>query len=142
MTRNLTATFLIGVGLLLAGTTALAHHSQSGEFDRNKPIEFTGTVKAIEWTNPRGYVQVEVKGSDGKVVKWEIELGSPAMLMRNGWTRSSIKIGESVTVEGSLAKDGSKLANARSVRLANGTRVFAGSSGGDGPGGPNPNPTN
>ena len=79
---------------------------------------------------------MDAKDASGKTVNWEIELGSPAILMRRGWTRSSVKVGETVTVTGSLAKDGSNLANATRVSLADGKRVFAGSSGGDG----NPNP--
>jgi hypothetical protein len=126
------------LGAAFMGTQVAAHHSFAAQYDNSKPITLSGPVTKLDWINPHAFIFMDVKGADGKVVKWEIELGAPAMLMRNGWTRTSIKIGESVTVEGSLAKDGSKLANARSVKLANGTRVFAGSSGGDGPGGPNP----
>jgi hypothetical protein len=108
---------------------AIAHHSFAAQFDRNKPVTLSGPVTKVDWINPHARIFVDAKDSSGKVVNWEIELGAPAILLRNGWTRSSIKIGESVTINGSLAKDGSNLANASTVTLADGKRVFAGSSG-------------
>jgi len=107
----------------------MAHHSFAAQFDRSKPTTLVGPVTKIDWINPHARIFMEVKATDGKIVKWEIELGAPAILMRNGWTRNAIKVGEVVTVNGSLAKDGSNLANASSVTLADGKRVFAGSSG-------------
>ncbi|HEX4998486.1 MAG TPA: DUF6152 family protein [Terriglobia bacterium] len=109
-----------------------AHHSFEAQFDRNKPVTLIGSVTKLDWINPHARIFMEVKdAATGKAVKWEIELGAPAMLLRNGWTRNSIAVGEVVTVAGSLAKDGSNMANARTVKLANGKQVFAGSSGGD-----------
>ena len=127
--------FILAMGILstLSAVPALAHHSFAAQYDRSKPITLTGPVKQVDWINPHARFFLEVKDASGKTAVWEIELGAPAMLMRNGWTRSSLKIGETVTVSGSLAKDGSKLANATTVTLSDGKRVFAGSSGGDEP---------
>ena len=107
---------------------ALAHHSFDAEYDRNKQRDFKGTVTKVEWTNPHARFYVDVVETDGKVANWEFELGSPNGLMRNGWKRDSLKKGDVISVQGNLAKDGSNLANARNVTLADGRRVFAGSS--------------
>jgi hypothetical protein len=117
--------------LATAAVPSDAHHSFAAQYDRSKPITLTGPVTKLDWINPHARIFVDAKDTSGKVVNWEIELGAPAILMRNGWTRNAIKIGETVTVNGSLAKDGSSLANATTVTLADGKRVFAGSSGGD-----------
>src|SRR4030095_11820877 len=106
--------------------------SFAAQFDRSKPTTLTGPVTKVDWINPHARFFMEVKDAAGKAGKWEIEIFAPAMLMRRGWTQNSLKVGDSVTVAGSLAKDGSNLANATTVTLANGTRIFAGSSGGDG----------
>ena len=90
-------------------------------------MKVTGTVTKVEWTNPHARFYVEVKDENGKVANWNFELGSPNVLIRQGWRRSSLKEGDQVTVEGYLAKDGSNLANARRVTLPDGRRVFAGS---------------
>jgi hypothetical protein len=117
-----------GVGLLLASMPALAHHSFAAEYDAAKPVTLTGSVTKVEWMNPHARFYIDVKDNAGKVTNWEFELGSPNGLMRSGWTRNSLKQGDTVTVSGSLAKDGSNLANARSVTLADGKKVFAASS--------------
>ena len=117
--------------LMLVPVSLMAHHAFAAEFDSTKPVKLRGTVMKMDWINPHARVFVDVKDASGKLVNWEIELGAPAMLLRSGWTRNAIKVGETVTVNGSLAKDGSNLANATSVTLADGRRVFAGSSGGD-----------
>ena len=121
------------VAALLATGIAMGHHSFAAEYDANKPVTLKGTVTKVEWTNPHARFYVDVKDERGQVTNWNLELASPNVLIRNGWTRKSLNVGDEVTVEGSAAKDGSKMANARAVRLADGKRVFAGSSGGDAP---------
>ena len=123
------AVLTAGCGLLLAALPILAHHSFAAEYDASKPIKITGTVTKMEWMNPHARFYVDVKDNDGKVTNWNFELGAIPVLLKQGWKRDSLKAGDQVTVEGSLAKDGSKTANARSVVLADGRRVFAGSSG-------------
>jgi len=118
-----------GFGMLLASVPAIAHHSFAAEFDSAKPIKLTGSVTKIEWMNPHAYFYIDVKDEKtGQVANWGLEMGSPNGLMRQGWTRNSMKVGDVITVEGSAAKDGSNIGNARSVSLAGGQRLFAASS--------------
>jgi hypothetical protein len=123
------------ISVCLALTTAsvplLAHHSFAAEYDANKPIAVTGTVTKVEWMNPHARFYVDVKEADGTVTNWNFELGAIPVLLKQGWRKDSLKAGDQVSVEGSRAKDGSKTGNARSVKLPDGRRVFAGSSGGD-----------
>ena len=128
MKSKLLAVVVAGLGLLLCTVPMLAHHSFAAEYDSAKPITLTGTVTKVEWMNPHARFYIDVKDEKGEMNNWELELGSPNGLMRQGWTRNSLKKGDQVTISGSLAKDGSKLANARTVKLADGRQVFAGSS--------------
>jgi hypothetical protein len=135
MKRNALFTVAAVFAVLLCGIgsrTVLAHHSFAAQYDRNKPATLTGSVTKLDWINPHARFFMDVKDGGGKVVNWEVELAAPAMLIRRGWTRNDLKIGETVTVNGSLAKDGSNLLNATAVTLSDGKKVFAGSSGGDG----------
>ncbi len=117
------------LGLLLAAVPVIAHHSFAAEFDANKPVKVTGTVTKVEWKNPHVYFYIDVKEDDGKITNWGMEMGSPNGLMRQGWTRNSMKVGDVVSVEGSRARDGSAIGNARAVVLAStGQRLFAASS--------------
>jgi Family of unknown function (DUF6152) len=106
----------------------IAHHSFDAEYDRNKPITLVGVVTKVEWMNPHARFYVDVKDAAESVINWNLELGSPASLIRRGWTRKSLKVGDQVTVNASLAKDGSRMANVRTVVLADGTSVFGASS--------------
>ena len=118
------------VVVTVAASSALAHHSFAAEFDRQKPTKMTGTVTKVLWQNPHTFFYIDVKDEKtGKVANWGIEMGSPNILMRNGWRRDTMKIGDVVIVDGHLAKDGSNTANASSVVLAStNKRLFAGSS--------------
>jgi hypothetical protein len=113
----------------LASTRALAHHSFAAEFDFQKPVTLKGVVVLWEMINPNGWITIDVKGEDGKTARWMVETSNPNGLMRLGWTKRSLKAGDEITVEGYLAKDGSNTANAATVTLADGRKVFAGSSG-------------
>ena len=125
-------TKVLGVAVALCATvatgTALAHHSFAAEFDANAPIELTGTVTKVDWANPHTYFYIDVTSAKGDVQNWALEMGSPNGLMRRGWTRDSMKIGDVVTVSGWRAKDGATKGNARSVTLSTGRKLFAGSS--------------
>ena len=122
---------VLAIAMTVAAAAPIAaHHSFAAEFDITRPVTLVGSVTKIEWTNPHAYLFIDVKDPQtGAVTNWEIEMGSPNGLMRNGWTRNTLKIGDTVTVEGSLARDGSPYGNARAVVLAaTGKRLFAASS--------------
>jgi hypothetical protein len=120
-------------GFMMAAVPMLAHHSFSAEYDRAKTVQLKGTVTKVEWMNPHARFYLDVKDDGGKVVNWEFELGSPNGLMRQGWTRNSLKVGDVVSVNGSQAKDGSNLVNANNVAFENGKRVLGGASSADDP---------
>ena len=124
----------LALGIVLAaaaGAPLAAHHSFAAQYDRTKAITLNGTVTKVEWANPHIYFYLDVKTPDGKVEHWAVEGGAPNSLYRNGWRKDSLQVGNVVTVDGWLAKDGSKLANMRAVVLADGRQVLGGSSGGN-----------
>ena len=109
----------------------LAHHSFAAEFDGSKAIRLTGSLTKIEWTNPHSYFYVDVKDDQGHLVNWSCEAGAPGALSRRGFKRGDIKLGDTIIVDGYLAKDGSHLIDARRVTLPDG-RIISGGSAGDG----------
>ena len=128
MKSNALVPVLAGVVVSLTATSTYSHHSFAAQFDAEKPIKLVGTVTSIEWQNPHTWFYVDVEDDNGDVSSWGLELASPNLLLRNGWTRSSMKVGDSVTVEGFHARDGSNTGNARVVVLnATGRSLFAGS---------------
>ncbi len=110
--------FRVVFALVVAALPASAHHSFAAEFDSGRPITAAGVVNRVEWTNPHAYLYIEVKDEQGQPVGWRFEMGSPNSLLRCGWTRSSVKPGDAVTVEGYRAKDGSR--NAYTLRVESG----------------------
>jgi uncharacterized protein DUF6152 len=119
------------IGLILSAAPAMAHHSFAAEYDARRPVTLAGVVTKIEWTNPHSHCYIDVTDETGHVINWKVELASPKVLAQYGWRINSMRVADTITIEGSLAKDGSKTANARSVTLADGRIVYAGSSGGD-----------
>jgi hypothetical protein len=118
---------VLGLGMFLCAPV-FAHHSFRAEFDSSKSKEFVGTVTKVEWFNPHARFYIDVKDEAGTVTNWNFELGSPLQLRRQGWRQDSLKVGDQITVEGYLAKDGSKMASASKITLADGRTVFNGSS--------------
>jgi hypothetical protein len=130
--ETIRAALLSTVSLLAGVPPAYAHHSFPAQYDVAKPITLTGKVTKVEWTNPHIFIYIDVPNeATGTVVNWALEMGGPNALLRLGWKRDSLKADDLITVEGSLARDGSPLANAKSiVMVATGQRMLAGSSGG------------
>src|SRR5579862_7687770 len=123
--RATLAVVAAGLGLLVPAVPMSAHHSFAAEYDAKQPVTLKGTVTKFEWTNPHARFYVDVKDENGKVTNWNFELASPNVLGRQGWTRHSLNVGDVITVDGSKAKDGSNMANARTVTLSDGKKVGA-----------------
>src|ERR1700749_3446344 len=109
-----------GLSVMFLGTAApaIAHHSFSAEYDSTKHVSLKGIVTKVDWMNPHVYFYLDVTDDSGNVVNWAFEMGPPNGLQRSGWTRNTMKVGDEVVVEGTMAKDGSRQANARSVTMA------------------------
>ena len=119
----------LALGVILSVAPVMAHHSFSAEYDSKKPVTLKGIVTKVDWMNPHVYFYLDVKDDDGNITNWGMEMGPPNGLQRGGWTKNTMKVGDEVTVEGTLAKDGSKQANARSVTMTNtGKKLGASSS--------------
>jgi hypothetical protein len=118
-------------GLLIPVTSAFAHHAFAAEYDDKKPITLMGTVTKVEWMNPHVFFYIDVKDADGKVTNWRGEGGNLSTLMRRGWRKDSLKIGETITIEGSASKTGQPFVNARTVTRPDGQKLFAGPAGGE-----------
>ena len=121
--------FGIGVGLLLAATPAWPHHSFAAEFDESKPVTLRGTLTKMELTNPHGWIHMDVKGPDGKVVNWAVETGPTNALIRRGLRKTDFAPGSEIIIKGFRAKNGTTTANGREITFADGRDFFMGSSG-------------
>jgi hypothetical protein len=115
--RKILAVWLSAIGLLCGAGTVAAHHGFAAEYDRSKTIELTGTVTKFEWTNPHAWLFIDVKNEDGTVTSWGFEMSSPNVLFRKGWTRTSLKPGDAVAIEGFRTRDGSHNGNAQTITL-------------------------
>jgi hypothetical protein len=119
--------------VLLAATPVRAHHAFSAEFDVEKKVKFKGTVTKMEWINPHAWIHMDVKSTDGKVVNWMVECGTPNTLFRKGLNKNSLPVGTQILVDGYQAKDGSLRANGRDVTFPDGRKVFIGNNSPDAP---------
>lgn len=128
------ATLAFVAVVLAAAQTASAHHSFAAEFDGSKPMRLVGTITKVQWTNPHSFFYINVKDESGNVVNWACEGGGPGALSRRGWKRGDLKLGDTLVVDGYLARDGSHLIDARRVTLPDGRSVYGGSAGDGGPG--------
>jgi hypothetical protein len=131
--RLLTITLLV-TGVMTTTSTVLAHHSFAALYDANKPIRLVGKLTKIEWTNPHSYFHIDVKGANGQVSSWAVEGAGPGALSRRGFKRGDIKIGDTLIVQGYLAKSGARLVDGRLVTLPDGRVINGGTPGDGGPG--------
>jgi Family of unknown function (DUF6152) len=129
--RHIVLGLMILAALIAASMPLMAHHSFAAEFDSNKQVKLTGVVTKIDWTNPHVWFYLDVKDESGKITNWGFEMGPPHLLQTSGWTRTTMKLGDVVSVEGSAAKNGTNRANARRVVTSDGKRLGAASSEGN-----------
>ena len=137
--RSVLLAAVVSAGLITGSTTS-AHHSFAAEYDAKKPISLSGSIALVDFVNPHAWIYVDVKEPDGKVVRWNVEMGSPNSLIRRGFTKNSVPAGTQVVIDGYRAKDGSRTVNSTTVKLPDGRRLFTGSSGTGAPGDPAANP--
>src|SRR5713226_601075 len=128
---------LAALGVLVAAGWASAHHAFSAEFDATKPVSVVGTLTRAEWKNPHAWIYVDVKGPDGNVTNWAVEMGPPNALLRRGWKNSSMPVGTEVKITGFGAKNGKDMMSASTITLPDGSTIFAGT---EGTGAPAPPP--
>jgi Family of unknown function (DUF6152) len=133
MNRIHRPTLLFLMGSVLGSAPALAHHSFAAEFDRKQPLTLNGVVTRLEWENPHTRLYITVSQASGTIDNWELELASPNALMRSGWTRHSVKVGDKITVKGFRAKDGSPLVNASTIISAEGKQILSEQTSADAP---------
>jgi hypothetical protein len=120
------AVALASLALIAFAASAAAHHAFSAEFDQYTPVLLEGALTKADWMNPHAWIYIDVKGADGSVVNWAIEMGPPNALLRRGWKKSSMQIGAIIKVEGFAAKNGKEFANATNITMPDGTKIFAG----------------
>jgi hypothetical protein len=123
---DMTKTWFVAAGVFLTAMRIPAHHAFAAEYDVNKLVTVSGTVTGFKWTNPHAWLYVDGKDENGKVNRWSFEMGSPNGLLHRGWKRTELKTGDQVTVEAYRAKDGSNVANARTVTMSDGRKLFGG----------------
>lgn len=124
---NMRSTFAIAsLGVMLLSAAVAGHHAFSAEFDQDKPVVLEGSVTKADWVNPHAWIYIDVKGADGKVANWAIEMGPPNALLRRGWKKSSMQFGAVIKVEGFAAKNGKEFANATNITMPDGTKIFVG----------------
>jgi hypothetical protein len=133
---KLTHALVLVVGTALAAMPGWAHHSFAAEYDASKAVRITGVISKVEWTNPHSYLYVDMKDDHGNRITWTCEGGAPNALSRRGFRKNDIKIGDTVTIDGYGAKDGSHLMDARRITLSDGRSFYSGSPGDGGPGDP------
>jgi len=134
MKKGVIAFLALAIGIVVSVAPAMAHHSFSAEFDGTKAVTLKGYVTKVEWTNPHVWFYIDVKQPNGTVENWGFEMGPPHGLQGRGWTRTTMTLGEEVIVDGTLAKNGSKRGNARTVTIAaTGKKMGAASSEGETP---------
>ncbi len=119
---------VVGMAMLWAAVPAAAHHSFAAEFDEKQPVSLRGTLTRMEWVNPHGWLHIDVKQPDGKVVSWAIEAGGPNALLKRGLRKTDFPIGSELIIEGYRAKNGTPTANGSTVKFVDGRNFFLGSS--------------